>query len=32
VQISMKPETSQPTQVSEEDFRANIARDRLARH
>ena len=32
VQISMKPQTSQPTQVSEEEFRANIARDRLARH
>jgi NADH-quinone oxidoreductase subunit C len=32
VQISMKPQISQPTQVSEEEFRANIARDRLARH
>jgi NADH-quinone oxidoreductase subunit C len=32
VQISMKPHTTEPTQVSEEEFRANIARDRLARH
>jgi NADH-quinone oxidoreductase subunit C len=32
VQISMKPQTTEPTQVSEEEFRANIARDRLARH
>jgi len=32
VQISMKPQTSEPTQVTEEEFRANIARDRLARH
>ena len=32
VQISMKPRTTEPTQVSEEEFRASIARDRLARH
>ena len=32
VQISMKPQTTAPTQVTEEEFRANIARDRLARH
>jgi NADH-quinone oxidoreductase subunit C len=32
VQISMKPRTTEPTQVSEEEFRANIAKDRLARH
>jgi NADH-quinone oxidoreductase subunit C len=32
VQIVMKPRTTEPTQVSEEEFRASIARDRLARH
>jgi NADH-quinone oxidoreductase subunit C len=32
VQIAMKPRITEPTQVSEEEFRANIARDRLARH
>jgi NADH-quinone oxidoreductase subunit C len=32
VQIAMAPRTTEPTQVSEEEFRANIARDRLARH
>ena len=32
VQISMKPQTTAPTQVTEQEFRANIARDRLARH
>jgi NADH-quinone oxidoreductase subunit C len=32
VQISMTPQTTAPTQVTEEEFRANIARDRLARH
>jgi len=32
VQISMKPHITEPTQVSEEEFRASIARDRLARH
>ena len=31
VQISMKPRTTEPTQVTEEEFRANIAKDRLAR-
>jgi NADH-quinone oxidoreductase subunit C len=32
VQIAMKPRTTEPTQISEEEFRANIAKDRLARH
>jgi NADH-quinone oxidoreductase subunit C len=31
VQIVMKPRTSEPLQVSEEEFRANLTRDRLAR-
>jgi NADH-quinone oxidoreductase subunit C len=31
VQISLKPRTTEPTQVTEEEFRANIAKDRLAR-
>jgi NADH-quinone oxidoreductase subunit C len=32
VQIAMTPRTTEPTQVTEEEFRANIAKDRLARH
>jgi hypothetical protein len=32
INTPMKPQTTEPTQVSEEEFRANIARDRLARH
>jgi NADH:ubiquinone oxidoreductase subunit C len=31
VQIRMKPQVSQPMQVSEEEFRANLVKDRLAR-
>ena len=31
VQIVMKPRITSPTQVTEEEFRANIARDRLGR-
>jgi NADH-quinone oxidoreductase subunit C len=31
LQIVMKPRTTEPTQVTEEEFRANIAKDRLAR-
>jgi NADH-quinone oxidoreductase subunit C len=31
VQIRMTPRTSQPLQVTEEEFRQNVARDRLAR-
>jgi NADH-quinone oxidoreductase subunit C len=31
VQIAMKPRTTEPTQVTEEEFRASIAKDRLAR-
>jgi len=31
VQIRMKPQVSQPMQVSEEEFRANLEKDRLAR-
>jgi NADH-quinone oxidoreductase subunit C len=31
VQINLKPGTSQPLQVSEEEFRANLARDRVTR-
>lgn len=31
VQIQMKPESSSPTQVTEEEFRANLLKDRLAR-
>jgi len=31
VQIQMKPETGSPTQVTEEEFRANLMKDRLAR-
>jgi NADH-quinone oxidoreductase subunit C len=31
VQIQMKPRTTEPTQVTEAEFRANIARDRLVR-
>ena len=32
VQIAMKPHTVQPLQVTEEEFRANLARDRMSRH
>jgi NADH-quinone oxidoreductase subunit C len=32
VQISLKPNISEPTQVTEQEFRQNIAKDRLARH
>ena len=32
VQIAMKPRTTEPTQLTEEEFRANISKDRLARH
>jgi NADH-quinone oxidoreductase subunit C len=32
VQIRLRPQTSQPLQVSEEEFRANLAADRSARH
>lgn len=32
VQITMKPRITEPTQVTEEEFRAGIAKDRLARH
>jgi NADH-quinone oxidoreductase subunit C len=31
VQIRLKPRSSQPLQVSEEDFRANLAKDKAAR-
>ena len=31
VQIQMKPEAGSPTQVTEEEFRANLLKDRLAR-
>jgi NADH-quinone oxidoreductase subunit C len=31
VQIQMKPQTASPTQVTEEEFRANLLKDRLAR-
>ena len=31
VQIMVKPRTTEPTQVTEEEFRASIARDRLVR-
>jgi NADH-quinone oxidoreductase subunit C len=31
VQITMTPRTTEPTQVTEEEFRANIAKDRLVR-
>jgi len=31
VQIRKKPQTGEPLQVSEEEFRANVARDRLTR-
>jgi NADH-quinone oxidoreductase subunit C len=31
VQIRLKPRSSEPLQVSEEEFRANVARDRAAR-
>jgi len=31
VQINMRARTTEPTQVSEEEFRANVARDRLVR-
>jgi len=31
VQIRMKPQVSQPMQVTEEEFRANLEKDRLAR-
>jgi NADH:ubiquinone oxidoreductase subunit C len=31
VQITMKPRITEPTQVTEEEFRASIAKDRLAR-
>jgi NADH-quinone oxidoreductase subunit C len=31
VQIQMKPEATSPTQVTEEEFRANLLKDRLAR-
>jgi len=31
VQIQMMPESSSPTQVTEEEFRANLLKDRLAR-
>jgi NADH-quinone oxidoreductase subunit C len=31
VQITLKPRTTQPTQVTEEEFRASIANDRLVR-
>lgn len=31
VQIRMTPSSSQPLQVTEEEFRQNVARDRLAR-
>jgi NADH-quinone oxidoreductase subunit C len=32
VQINLKPRTTEPMQVTEEEFRANLAKDRLARH
>lgn len=32
VQIHMAPRVGEPLQVSEEEFRANLARDRLVRH
>ena len=31
VQIQMKPHTAEPMQVTQEEFRANLQRDRLAR-
>jgi NADH:ubiquinone oxidoreductase subunit C len=31
VQIDMTPQSSQPLQVTEEEFRANLRRDRLTR-
>jgi NADH-quinone oxidoreductase subunit C len=31
VQIRMKPQYAQPLQVTEEEFRANVAKDRLSR-
>ncbi len=31
VQIQMKPRSSEPLQVSEEEFRANVERDRVTR-
>ena len=32
VQIRLRPQVSQPLQVSEQEFRANLAADRAARH
>mgnify|MGYP001396355469 CR=1 FL=1 len=32
VQIVMKPRTVEPLQVTEDEFRANLARDRMSRH
>jgi NADH-quinone oxidoreductase subunit C len=32
VQITMKARTTEPVQVTEEEFRASLAKDRLARH
>ncbi len=32
VQIRMKPKTAEAMQISEEEFRANLQRDRLSRH
>jgi NADH-quinone oxidoreductase subunit C len=32
VQINLKARTTEPMQVTEEEFRANLAKDRLARH
>jgi NADH-quinone oxidoreductase subunit C len=32
VQITMKAPTTEPMQVTEEEFRASLAKDRLARH
>jgi NADH:ubiquinone oxidoreductase subunit C len=31
VQIKMKPRSSEPLQVTEQEFRANLERDRLTR-
>jgi NADH:ubiquinone oxidoreductase subunit C len=31
VQIQMKPHTAEPMQVTQEEFRANMQRDRLSR-
>jgi NADH-quinone oxidoreductase subunit C len=32
VQIVMKPQTFEPLQLTEEEFRANVSRDRMSRH